>query len=317
MTSALRHLYELIEYQSRRRNHDRIDRATVRDLTVSGDEMGLPRGVQLEWLGVAGFFLSYDGTTILVDPYVSRVSLADSLRRRPALPREDVVDRWLPAADAVLLGHTHFDHAVDAPAVARRDSATVYGGDSALRLLALHGLAQRVVVVEAHRRYPIGPFTVTFVPSQHSRLLLGQRVPSAGEITCEHLDTLHSSAYRCGEVWGIHIEIDTPAGPFTIYHQGSADLLEDQIRHRGVDLFLCGIAGRQFTEDYTRRILRLLQPERIVLSHHDDFFIPLGQPQGFAFGVDVDRFVSEVASHSRDLPVAALPPPTPLTGPRR
>ena len=312
MTSALRHLADLVAYASTRKGHDRADREVVADLRV-GDDRGLPPGLDVRWLGVAGFAISHGGTTVLIDPYVSRISMGDSLRRRMALPDREAVDRWLPRADAVLLGHTHFDHAVDAPEVARRDGATVYGSASSTHLMTLHGLADRAVTVEAHRPFEVGPFTITFVPSQHSKLLLGRKVPNGGEITCEHVGALAPQAYECGQVWGIHISVDTPGGPFTLYHQGSADLIEDEVRHRDVNLFLCGVAGRQFTDDYTSRMLGLLRPERVVVTHHDDFFVPLGEPQGFAFGVEVARFPDEVAAVSRDIEVLTLPEPTPIT----
>jgi len=48
--------------------------------------LGLPDGLELEWLGVAGYRLTYEDTTVLVDPYVSRVPLRSLLLRRPALP---------------------------------------------------------------------------------------------------------------------------------------------------------------------------------------------------------------------------------------
>ena len=76
----------------------------------------------------------------------------------------------------------------------------------------------------------------------------------------------------------------------TLYHQGSADLIDDEVRHRDVDVMLCGIAGRQFTPGYLERILPRLEPRVIVATHHDDFFVPLGHDQGFALGVDVARF---------------------------
>ncbi len=313
MGSVARHLVDLVAYATRRGDHDRADRATVDQLTVAETDLALPAGVDLRWLGVAGFSLAFQGTTLLIDPYVSRVSFADALRRRPALPRRDLLLRWVPAADAVLVGHTHFDHAVDAPAIAGRDGATVYGGASAAHLMGLHGRGELAVEVEPHRPYDIGPFTVTFVPSRHSKLLLGRSVPQSGEITCEHAGALNPSAYRCGQTWGIHVAVDTPGGSFTLYHQGSADLIEEEIRHHSVDLFLCGVAGRQFTEDYTSRILRSLQPDRVVVSHHDDFFIPLEERQGFAFGVAVERFPDEVAAVSRDIDVLALRAPVPVS----
>ena len=50
--------------------------------------------------------------------------------------------------------------------------------------MRLHGLGEHAVEVEANRRYELGPFTVTFVPSLHSKLLLGFAVPFDGELTC-------------------------------------------------------------------------------------------------------------------------------------
>ena len=74
-----------------------------------------------------------------------------------------------PLPRPLLLGHTHFDHALDAPAIARRDGCNVYGSGSVARLLGVHGLGNQAVVVEPYRTYEIGPFTVTFVPSRHSK----------------------------------------------------------------------------------------------------------------------------------------------------
>ena len=308
MPSPLRHAVDLLTYAATRSSHQQRDRATVDDLAVAASDLGLPPGLEVRWLGVAGFVLSYQGTTILIDPYVSRAPLGDLVRRRTVLPDRGLVDRWVPRAAAVLVGHTHFDHALDTPEIARRDGATVYGGTSARHLLALHGLADQAVVVEPHRVYEIGPFEVTFVPSVHSKLVLGLAVSQGGELTCEHVGDLCPQAYRCGQVWGIHVAV---AG-ITLYHQGSADLVDDEVRHREVDVLLCGIAGRQFTPGYLERILPRLEPRMIVATHHDDFFVPLGQAQGFALGVDVARFPDEVAAVSGDFRVVTLPEPLPV-----
>jgi L-ascorbate metabolism protein UlaG (beta-lactamase superfamily) len=305
-TRALANLGQLLAYAATKPGHDRADRAAASELTVSSDELGLPAGVEVRWLGVAGFALSCEGTTIVIDPYVTRRPVGDLVRRRVWSSDPELVDRHVPRADAVLLGHTHFDHALDAPAVARRDRAPVYGGASAAHLLAMHGLAELAVEVEPHRPYDIGPFTVRFVPSVHSRLLLGLSVPNGGEITCEHLESMTPQAYCCGQVWGLHITV----GGATIYHQGSADLLDDEVPAGGVDVFLCGIAGRQVTPDYVPRILRALDPATVVVTHHDDFFRPLdGTEPGFAFGVDVARFPEEVAAASGASRVVTLRAP--------
>lgn len=73
---------------------------------------------------------------------------------------------------------------------------TVYGSQSLRNLMGLHSLAEQAVVVERHRRYGIAPFTISFTPSEHSRLLLGLKVPSDGELTCDSLDRLGSARHR-------------------------------------------------------------------------------------------------------------------------
>ena len=185
----------------------------------------------------------------------------------------------------MLVGHTHFDHAVDAPAIARRIGCKAYGSDSLLNLMALHGLAERTVEVEPYRTYELGPFEVSFTPSVHSKLLLGLAVPYDGELTCEHLDALSPGAYRCGQVWGISIAV---AG-LRFYHQGSANLIDEAVRERDVDVFLAGVAGRGFTDDYWQRILPRLNPRAVVPTHYDNFFRPLGQDLEFVTDVQLCR----------------------------
>jgi L-ascorbate metabolism protein UlaG (beta-lactamase superfamily) len=243
---------------------------------------------------------------LLIDPYLSRVPFRTLIRRDPALPDVGLIDRYLGDAGhvvGVLVGHTHFDHAVDAPAICKRFGCPAFGSDSLVRLMQLHGLRELAREVEPYETYELGPFTVSFAPSLHSKLVLGAAVPFDGEITCDHLDGLAPSAYRCGPVWGIHVQV---AGA-TFYHQGSANLVDDAIRTRGVDFFLAGVAGRGFTRDYWQRILTRLQPRTIVPAHYDNFFRPLDAPLGFTTNVNLARVPDEVRAVSRDFEVAALP----------
>jgi L-ascorbate metabolism protein UlaG (beta-lactamase superfamily) len=271
----------------------------------------LARGVELEWLGVAGYRLSCERQTLYIDPYVSRVPLSSVLRREQALAQPQLHERLLTAPGevaGVLVGHTHFDHAIDVPQLARRYGCLAYGSSSLMNLMRLYGLGQQAVEVKPYHRYELGPFVVTFVPSLHSKLLLGLKVPFDGELTCEHMDALSPSAYRCGQVWGIHIEV---AG-MTLYHQGSANLIDEALRHHDVDVFLAGIAGRSFTRDYWRRILPALSPRTIVASHFDDFFRPPDAPMGFSTNVNLTALPAEIAAVSSDFALATLMPFRPL-----
>jgi L-ascorbate metabolism protein UlaG (beta-lactamase superfamily) len=304
-------LRSLLVYLARRGRRSETDLAAQRELCATRLRPLLPPGLTIEWLGTSGFRLTLEGTTLLIDPYLTRLPLAAFLSRRPALPDQAVVTALAPRADAILIGHAHFDHALDAPLIARQSGARVYGSRSTAHLMALHGLAPLAVEVEPYRVYPVGPFEVTFVPSAHARLLLGVAVPMSGDITCEHLDDLSARAYGCGQVYGIHIR----AGGVTFYHQGSAEIVDQAVRHRGVDVLLAAIAGRGFSRRYLERAIRLLEPRVLVPHHHDDFFRPLAAPMELSFNVDLAGAVDEVRRASRDVAVATLGRLEPLAGP--
>lgn len=289
--------------------HDRTvstsaDFALLNSLETANLE--LPAGLRIEWLGVSGFRLIYQGVSLYVDPYVSRVPLRSLLLRRVTMPDPVMIDRYLPAEEnvaGVLVGHTHWDHAVDAPAVARRYGCKAYGSASLAQLMRLHGLGDLAVEVQPRLAYELGPFVVRFIRSRHSKLLAGRRVLFDGELTCDHLHDLSPSAYRCGQVWGIRIDV---AG-IGIYHQGSADLDDDELGNEPVDVFLAGVAGRSVTPRYWQRILPRLDPRVIVPTHYDNFFSPLGRDLRLVPKLRFADLPDEIGAVSSDAAISALP----------
>jgi beta-lactamase family protein len=132
----------LVAYLATARRRHASDEICARQLAWSG---GLPAGLELTWLGTAGFRLAYQGTVVWIDPYVTRLSLRDLAARRVVPPSEQAIAAWIDRADAVLVGHTHFDHALDVPAIARRFGARVFGSRSMAQLMKLHELAAQAV----------------------------------------------------------------------------------------------------------------------------------------------------------------------------
>jgi L-ascorbate metabolism protein UlaG (beta-lactamase superfamily) len=293
---VLQHLASGLAYLATARRQQISDRLTSEQLATP---LPLPPELELRWIGTAGFRFAYQGTVIWIDPYVTRLPLRDVVLRRVVPANELAIARVVDRADAVLVGHTHFDHALDVPAIVARTGAAAYGSRSLDNLMRLHGLS--ATVVAPHRDYEVGPFRFHFVPSVHSKLQLGLGIPYSGELTCDHLDHLTPQAYKCGQVWGIHIEV---AG-MRFYHQGSADFLEDELRDKGVDVFLCGISGRRFTPKYVERIITALAPQMIVPTHYDDFFHPFDERR-FSFNVNLTGFADEVRRASSTLPIYTL-----------
>jgi L-ascorbate metabolism protein UlaG (beta-lactamase superfamily) len=262
--------------------------------------------VGVRWLGTAGFELECEGHTVLFDPYLTRASL---LRCVVAPLRSDdgLLSRYIPRADAIVLGHTHFDHALDAPSIARRTGARVFGSRSAVMLCRASGVpASQVDVVEAPAGSPavvreVGPFRLVFHPSAHSPLLLG-RVPCEGEITdCDSVPQ-RATDYRCGAVFGVEVEV---AGR-RIFHLGSAEVLPAMPRLE-VDLALVCVAGWTATRSFPERMMRALSPRAVLLSHWDNFLRPITEAARPLPAMQTGRLVDRLARSSRDVITGTLP----------
>ena len=87
--------------------------------------------VTLTYLGTAGFVLSAPERTVVLDPFVTRLPLGHLLANKP-LPRDPaLVQRLIPKADDVLIGHAHFDHILDGPVLCQQTGARLVGSRAA------------------------------------------------------------------------------------------------------------------------------------------------------------------------------------------
>jgi L-ascorbate metabolism protein UlaG (beta-lactamase superfamily) len=260
----------------------------------------------VKWLGTAGFEITSGEHRLLIDPYVTRASLLRCAFGHVEPDRRRLATLF-PKADAIVLGHTHFDHALDAPAIALATGAKVFGSRSAATLCRAAGVpSDRVEVVEPEagqepRVVEVGPFTLRFLPSAHSRLALG-RVPFPGEISdCDEVPN-RITAFKCGAVFSLEIKV---AGR-TIIHVGSAELT-DSVRSSNVDLALACVAGWTKGERVPERFVRALSPRAILLSHWDDFFRPLDEPARILPAMKLDAFVDRLSAGARDVKIGTLP----------
>jgi L-ascorbate metabolism protein UlaG (beta-lactamase superfamily) len=247
----------------------------------------------LRWLGTAGHVLEAPGVTLLLDPYLTRTSiLTTALRRLRPTP-----ERWRqhlpPRVDAVLVGHSHYDHLLDAPTIARETGALLVGSRSALRF------ARSEAVPEAQLRevppeggvVTVGTATVRFVPSLHGLIVAG-RVPFPGEVPRPPTVPARVWHYRMGGAFGVHITI----GARSVYHNGSANLVDAALQGLRADVVLLGLAGRRGTRDYVRRVLSVLRPSLVVPTHHDSFFAPLERGVRLLPGIDLAGFERDLSA---------------------
>ena len=247
---------------------------------------------RIRWLGTASHVVSTSTTTVLIDPFLTRPSFLRTATRRLS-PQPEAWWKWLPPkVDAVCVGHSHYDHLLDAPVIAERTGALLIGSRSTINFGRAHGLpnARMVEVASAGLKRRVGDIEIEFVPSVHGRFLAG-RVPYPGEVTMPPSLPARVFHYRMGGAFGVLLRTPTT----TVYHNGSADLVDAALEGMHADVLLAGLAGRQATRDYVARLTGLLSPKLIMPTHHDLFFAPLEAGVRVLPSVNLVGFTREAA----------------------
>ena len=277
--------------------------ATGSPFAAADAPIATDRRLTVKWLGTAGYELRAQGTTLLIDPYLTRYGLWTLLSRRKHGPDVDAIDKHITDADAVLVGHSHFDHVLDVPTIAVKTGAHVYGSESTANLCLASGLPQTQVTAVARggQTFEVGPFRVRAVPSEHSRFLFG-KVPYPGDIPCSCELPMSSNHYKCGQVLSWHIEV----GGVRFYHAGSANLIDDAVQFKELDVLMMCTAGRQATDAFIERIIKQTRPNRVLPMHYDNFFQPLDSAMKVLPRTQFGRLVDDVRAVDSTLDVQTL-----------
>lgn len=234
--------------------------------------------LRVTFLGVTTLLFDDGETAILTDGFFSRPGLVALVR--PIAPDRERIGAALARAGitrlaAVIPVHSHYDHAMDAPEVARLTGATLVGSESTANVGRGDGLAEeRIHAVEDGETLTFGRFRVTMVLSRHF-----PHGMSMGEIREPLRPPARASAYLDGGAYSIFIEHDGRA----MLVQGSAGYVDGKLAGRQADTIFLGVAGLSrkddaYSEAYWREVVQAVRPKRIVPIHWDDFTRPLEEP---------------------------------------
>lgn len=232
--------------------------------------------VSVRWLGTAGFEVRNARTVAVLDPYLTRSPLVEIGLSR-LTPDEEVLQRALPRADVVLVGHSHFDHALDAPSLAARTGALLVGTETTCHLA--HRLAPEAGCrwVRGDERLSVGAFSLTPVASRHVELpWLG--IPLDGVLKAAPRSTQapHALEMPMGGAlaWVMRVE------GLVLVHLSSSSLPKESawLRHavpEGADVVLASAAQWERSERYPERIVEELSPRLVIPHHFESFWVPL------------------------------------------
>ena len=239
--------------------------------------------VIVRFAGVATLVFDDGETAWMTDGFFSRPSYARVVFTKIE-PDRGAIERGLKQLGvtklaAVVPVHSHYDHAMDSPVVARQTGAMLIGSESTLNVGRGLGMPEaRMRKVVPNESLTLGKWKLTFIESKHVPLPFKK----------DHVDTIdkplvppvHALKWGEGMTWAIHIEHASGSKMLVL---GSAGLAPGSLKDRRADTVFLGVgsAGKQTLEYRTQwwdESVRKVGARRVVPIHWDDFGRGLDEP---------------------------------------
>jgi L-ascorbate metabolism protein UlaG (beta-lactamase superfamily) len=272
-------------------------------------------GVNLRWLGCNGWEITFGDKTILIDPWLSRFDTGFfSGKFNPKTPitvNEADIDRHIKKADQILIGHGHWDHIADIPAIAKKTGAQVIGSETHANLLRASGVPEpKILQVKGGEYMQFDGYTIEVFPGLHSMAPGTKKyafpshlysVPPAPPATIADLPEGDSLVYQL-----------TFGERFRLFAMSTANYVERSIAGLKPDVALIASIFYKEIHDFNPRLLRALSYPKVILpTHWENFDLPLSTPPEdararFGDNANLDHWVKDVKRLSPKSKVVVL-----------
>ena len=217
--------------------------------------------------------------------------------------------------------HSHFDHAMDAPEVAKRTGATLLGSESTANIGRGWGLDESRIRVAVDREpLRFGAFTITLIHTRHFEFPdpeIRERALADPLIDSPLVPPAGVFEYKVGQPYAIHVS--HPKGRFLI--QASAGFVEGGLADFPAETVFLGIGGIEtqteaYRETYWRETVEAIGATRVLPIHYDSLFGPIagpltGEVKAGAFlsdgGDTLSSFLREKVASTRGMQIGTLP----------
>jgi len=260
-------------------------------------------------LGAAGWQFTDGNTIILLDPFPSRIRYKGKAfgstdapsypgDNRPIYGLDDPVysdvaeiDRRITGAHYILISHSHFNHCMDMPYIARKYGAKVIGSGSTANVARAYGVPDDLIyAVHGGEDYQFPELSVRVIPSLHSPLA-DRHYFDSDTIPASVKAPMRLGEFAEGGTFAYLLRFNARQ----ILMFGSMNFIEREVEGLRPDAVLVA-AGRARLNlyDYTGRLLRALgHPKLVVATHWDVQAAPYGAPQDDALA-QAETLVDEV-----------------------
>jgi len=221
---------------------------------------------------------------ILFDAHFTRPSLYYFFTGKPVSTNTDLCDKLIKhhkinRLKAIFVSHAHHDHAMDAPYIANRCSAKIYGSNS-VRNIAIGGKVKEsnIEVFEDGSCYTIGKYKISVIKALHS-------VPTkvfdniGEEITEPLVQPATFWDYKEGGSYDFFVEHE---GQKILLHP-SFNYIEGKLDGIEADVVFLGVAGianakKEIVEKFFDENVIKTKANLVIPVHWDNFFSPLDKP---------------------------------------
>ena len=194
-------------------------------------------------------------------------------------------------ANLIVIGHSHVDHLLDAPAVALATGAQLMGSDSTARIARSLGVpADRVIPIKGGEDYAFDGYSVRVIPSLHSAL--DDKHTFGAPVTVVPPKTFDD--WQEGGTFNYLVRL----GGHQIFVSSTANFIEREVAGLRPDIAIIAPGLREEIFDYTCRLLTALGKPKLVYATHFDNW--RGPPVDEPLGDDLKAFVEEVRVCSPD-----------------
>lgn len=242
--------------------------------------------VTATFLGTSSLIISDGETTLMTDGFFTRPSMTKLLLGE-LNPNVELITQVLQQAKVTNLAvvipvHSHHDHAMDAPEVAKQTGALLLGSESTANLGRGWGLAEDQIRVAIPKEpLQFGKFSVSLIPSPHAPAPPAiEELTGAGEdITAPLAFPGVLSDFKEGGSYSVFIS--HPQGNILIH--ASAGYKQGTLAGYKADVVFLGIAGlgkrsATYREEYFQETVVSTGATHIIPVHWDDFTQPISEP---------------------------------------
>jgi hypothetical protein len=331
----------------------RADIDTIKNRNSTGAK-NLPTFVNqnqlyVQFTGAGGIYMATQHVALMADPFFSNPGLGDLVSLSNLKPDKAAIDQWLPPTDnvaGIIVGHGHYDHLMDVPAILPRlpAAAKVFASETVNHMLAASIPAARRVdlnrsMASATQRGEWvqlnSNMRILSIESEHSPHVAG--IVFAGDVLTEDsaslptdvlewqsgttlsyvIDFLEGGDVESANTESDNIENDGVRVQYRVFFQSSSSgyplgappkwLSDDGVP---VDLAVLCMANFDSVDNYPGGVLNQLKPKNILLTHWEAFWEPY-IPNGATVLPDLEiaKFIAQVK--------IAVPESTPIYLPQR